>query len=325
MYSIASANMLSLESKFHSESVLEALQNKTLLDILVVGRDNVSRHSDGLWILSPLVRSTLGSLAGLVSAHAQEPLLILPDFTHEDIDTALRIVEGNVKENLIFNSVTKDILETLGIHLSISAPLTMKTPYIRLKKVKVGNIKDSSDEIDDDDSDSDYEGKVADDDTDTEDEDYSVSDDEDENDVEDLEDVQKLFLDQNPDVDDSDEDDLEMEEAVERNIAAKRSYKVSSSTKNTANDSESSHDSDDNESSDDFDDNDDEESKSCDSDHDNSDDQSSDEDEVTHHILSPDLSSKLNSVDPLKKIKETIEKIKETIGNHDFSATNKSK
>ena len=319
--------MLSLESKFHSESVLEALQNKTLLDILVVGRDNVSRHSDGLWILSPLVRSTLGSLAGLVSAHAQEPLLILPDFTHEDIDTALRIVEGNVKENLIFNSVTKDILETLGIHLSISAPITMKTPYIRLKKVKVGNIKDSSDEIDDDDSDSDYEGKVADDDTDTdtEDEDYSVSDDEDENDVEDLEDVQKLFLDQNPDVDDSDEDDLEMEEAVERNIAAKRSYKVSSSTKNTANDSESSHDSDDNESSDDFDDNDDEESKSCDSDHDNSDDQSSDEDEVTHHILSPDLSSKLNSVDPLKKIKETIEKIKETIGNHDFSATNKSK
>ena len=299
MYSIASANMLSLESKFHSESVLEALQNKTLLDILVVGRDNVSRHSDGLWILSPLVRSTLGSLAGLVSAHAQEPLLILPDFTHEDIDTALRIVEGNVKENMIFNSVTKDILETLGIHLSISAPITMKTPYIKLKKVKVGNIKDSSDERDE----IDY----------------------DEDNVEDSEDVQKLFFDQNPDVDDSDEDDLEMEEAVERNIAAKRSYKVSSSTKNTANDSESSHDSDDNESSDDFDDNDDEESKSCDSDHDNSDDQSSDEDEVTHHILSPDLSSKLNSVDPLKKIKETIEKIKETIGNHDFSATNKSK
>ena len=149
--------MINLESRFHPEHIVEALQSKTSLDILVAGRDNVRSRSERLWILSPLVRSTIGSLAGLV--RTQDPLIILPDFSHEDIERALKIVQGNVKDNLIFNSVTKDILETLGIHWNISAPITMKTPYVKLKKIKVGNIIDSSDvdvsDDDDDDDDSD--------------------------------------------------------------------------------------------------------------------------------------------------------------------------
>ena len=315
--------MLSLESQFHSKVIAEALQTKPELNLPVAGRNRLSSRSERLWILSPLVRSAIGSLAGLLTT--RDPLIILPDFSHEDIDTALKIVEGNgVEDNLILNSVTKDILETLGIYLKVSAPITMKTPYVRLKKVKVDNIIDSSDDGDDDD-DSDYEEEVADEDnTDSEDDDYSISDDDDDE----PEDIQNLLIADNPDVDDSDEeDDHEVEKRAKRNITVKRTHKVCSLTENTDNDSESSHDSDDNESSDDVDDIDDKESKgcddSCDSDDDNNDEQSSDDDEVDHQILSQDLSSKLYSVDPLKKIKETIQKIQETIGKHDFTSSNK--
>ena len=97
--------------------------------------------SERLWILSPLVRETIGSLAGLV--RALDPLIILPDFAQEDIDMALKILQGHGKDNLIINSVTKNIWETLGINLNISAPISMKTPYVRLKKVKVANLRDS--------------------------------------------------------------------------------------------------------------------------------------------------------------------------------------
>ena len=43
------------DSENHSDQVLAALQNKNGCDILLIGNDNVSSHSDNLWILSPLV------------------------------------------------------------------------------------------------------------------------------------------------------------------------------------------------------------------------------------------------------------------------------
>ena len=145
--------MLSLQSQHHSDRIAEALQSKTSLNILVAGctltnGSTVSRQirpmraqlSERLWILSPLVRETLGSLAGLV--RALDPLIILPDFTQEDIEMALKMLQGHGKDNLIINSVTKNILETLGMNLNISAPISMKTPYVRLKKVKVANLRD---------------------------------------------------------------------------------------------------------------------------------------------------------------------------------------
>ena len=101
-----------LESDHHSDQVLAALQNKNGCDILLIGNDNVSSHSDSLWILSPLVRSIIDSLGNI-----RDNLIILPDFSYEEIKTGLEITEGNRGEVLTFNSSTKHLLETLGMDL----------------------------------------------------------------------------------------------------------------------------------------------------------------------------------------------------------------
>ena len=101
-----------LQSENHSDQVLAAVQSENGCDILLIGNDNVSSHSDNLWILSPLVRSIIDSLGNI-----RDNLIILPDFSYEDIKTGLEITEGNKGEVLRFNSSTKQLLETLGIDL----------------------------------------------------------------------------------------------------------------------------------------------------------------------------------------------------------------
>ena len=44
----------------------------------MTGHDNGSSHSDSLWIVSPFVRSIIGSLNNV-----EENLLIIPDFSNE--------------------------------------------------------------------------------------------------------------------------------------------------------------------------------------------------------------------------------------------------
>ena len=108
------STMTSLQSSDHSELVLEALQSRSPHDLLVLGADTTSTtHSESLWIFSPLVRSLLASLQNL-----QNNLLILPDFSSEDIKTGLALLEGRRGQDLVFNSRTRDLLETLGVDLT---------------------------------------------------------------------------------------------------------------------------------------------------------------------------------------------------------------
>ena len=106
--------MIHLQSEKHSDQVLSALQNKNGdgCDILLIGKDNVSSKCDSLWLLSPLVRSIIDSLGNI-----RDNLIILPDFSYEEIKTGLEITEGNRREILMFNSSTKHLLETLGMDL----------------------------------------------------------------------------------------------------------------------------------------------------------------------------------------------------------------
>ena len=104
-----------LQSDHHSDQVLAALQNKKGCDILLIGNDSVSSQSDSLWILSPLVRSIIDSLGNI-----RDNLIILPDFSHEEIETALDIIDGardRESSLLFFSSTTKHLLESLGIDL----------------------------------------------------------------------------------------------------------------------------------------------------------------------------------------------------------------
>ena len=101
---------------------MEALQSRSPADLVILGADTSRRtHSDSLWIFSPLVRSLLGSLQTLQTS----PLLILPDFSSEDIKTGLAVLEGRQGEDLVFNYKTRDLLETLGVDLtSTESPAT---------------------------------------------------------------------------------------------------------------------------------------------------------------------------------------------------------
>ena len=102
--------MMNLQSENHSVQVLDALQkkNRNGCEIFLSGNDHSRSQSDSLWILSPLVRSIIDSLANIRDNH----LIVLPDFSYEEIKAGLEITEGDKGEVLMFNSSTKHLLET---------------------------------------------------------------------------------------------------------------------------------------------------------------------------------------------------------------------
>ena len=93
-----------LESQHHTDNILQALEIRTELEIEIFGYDNVRTDSSSLWLLSPLVRSVLASLRNV-----QGNTLILPDFSSEDVRTALEIIGGGQRGLLVFNSTTKSL------------------------------------------------------------------------------------------------------------------------------------------------------------------------------------------------------------------------
>ena len=107
--------LLQLQSENHLQQILSALQTTENCNIRLFGSDSESALSERLWILSPFIRSILGSVRNI-----QENILILPDFSSGDINSALDILEGENDEDLLFNDTEKRILETLGVGLNCS-------------------------------------------------------------------------------------------------------------------------------------------------------------------------------------------------------------
>ena len=133
--------MINLQSETHSIQVLEALQkkNRNGCEIFLSGNDNSRYQSDSLWILSPLIRSIIDSLGNI-----RDNLIILPDFSYEDIKTGLEIIEGNNRGVLKFNSSTKHLLETLGMDLrntwSLNDSNNSGNPNVKIKKDRILRI-----------------------------------------------------------------------------------------------------------------------------------------------------------------------------------------
>ena len=105
-------DIMLLQSENHSDQVLTALQDKNDIDILIIGNDGVTTHTSMLWVFSSLIRSLIDSLGNI-----SETAVILPDFSYDDINTCLEMIEGNRRKVLLFNSTTKHLLEVLGIDL----------------------------------------------------------------------------------------------------------------------------------------------------------------------------------------------------------------
>ena len=106
--------MMHLQSVNHSVQLLAALQknNRNGYEIFISGNDNSRSQSDSLWILSPFIRSIIDSLGNI-----RDNLIILSDFSYQEIKTGMEITEGIKEEVLMFNSSTKHLLETLGMDL----------------------------------------------------------------------------------------------------------------------------------------------------------------------------------------------------------------
>ena len=131
-----------LESEHHTDNILQAMETRTELEIRISGSDNVRTDSSSLWLFSPLVRSVLASLR-----EVQGNTLILPDFSSEDVRTALDIIGGGQKGLLVFNCTTKSLLETLGVDIS---GIRVSATQTEIKTERFDDNRESTDEEDED-------------------------------------------------------------------------------------------------------------------------------------------------------------------------------
>ena len=102
-----------LRSRTHDQQILRLVSNLLESDLshklLMVTSDNVGTNADHLWLFSPWLRSLLASV------RREENLIILPDFTSEELEQAMQVLQFSQQGRRVFNGVTKDILEILGV------------------------------------------------------------------------------------------------------------------------------------------------------------------------------------------------------------------
>ena len=135
-----------LKYHHHSENILQALEIRTELNIEISGSDNVRTDSSSLWLFSPLVRSVLASLR-----EVQGNTLILPDFSSEDVRTALDMLGGGQRGLLVFNSTTKSLLETLGVNLNKTElyGVQIKSTFVKIEDLEKEDRENDIDDIQD--------------------------------------------------------------------------------------------------------------------------------------------------------------------------------
>ena len=77
--------------------------------LLMVTSDNLGTNADHLWLLSAWLRSLLGSIS------SEDHLVILPDFTSEELGRAMQVLQFSQQDSRVFNRGTRDILQILGV------------------------------------------------------------------------------------------------------------------------------------------------------------------------------------------------------------------
>ena len=73
-------------------------------------------------------------------------MLIVPDFSAEDIKTGLDIIDSEYKELLRFSSRTRSLLQTLGVHFKLREDIKeekdeCKTRAKRIERLNLRKIK----------------------------------------------------------------------------------------------------------------------------------------------------------------------------------------
>ena len=104
-----------MKSLSHSDLILSTICSPDSGPGLTVATsDKVSTTVHSLWLLSPFIRSAIASVNDKTDDH----LIILPDFTSEQFRKVVDLIRPSNSESLVFNDVTRDILELIGIDIS---------------------------------------------------------------------------------------------------------------------------------------------------------------------------------------------------------------
>ena len=103
-----------MKSLSHSDLVLSTVFSPDSGPSLTVATsDKVATTVHSLWLLSPFIRSAIASVN-----RTDHHLIILPDFTSEQFRKVVDLIRHSNSELLVFNGVTRDILELIGIDIS---------------------------------------------------------------------------------------------------------------------------------------------------------------------------------------------------------------
>ena len=87
------------------------------------------------------MRSILGSMRTV-----EENVVMVPDFSCQEIKTGLDIIESEYKEVVTFNSRTEDLLHTLGIHLKTTddvrleptkSQTRLRKSFVKIKRLEI--------------------------------------------------------------------------------------------------------------------------------------------------------------------------------------------
>ena len=98
---------------------LEAGQKRPLI---LVPRDSDPVEASTLWLVSPLVREVMASVAG------EDKVILLPDFEKEDVTRGLALLSNSGEDTMVFSAGVRSFLEAVGIDVSSSEVLVKPEP-----------------------------------------------------------------------------------------------------------------------------------------------------------------------------------------------------
>ena len=123
----------------HQSRVFDIIQKKQSLELGILGGEGDLLKSEKLLVVSPFIRTVLDHQKSLT-----DNLLILPDFSSEELEKGLALLEFRAGEDLVFSKTTKSLLQTLGVDLN-NTELLEEEPNEAEEPLEAGNMRTTDD------------------------------------------------------------------------------------------------------------------------------------------------------------------------------------
>ena len=93
--------------------------------LVLVPRGGDPVEASTLWLVSPLVREVMASVAG------EDKVILLPDCDKEDVTRGLALLRDSGEDTLVFSAGVRGFLETVGVDVSRSEVWVKEEPVER--------------------------------------------------------------------------------------------------------------------------------------------------------------------------------------------------